>query len=126
MGKNLGTKLAIIVAVMIFFIYGVIGPHTTEHKYSLKQAVAENIHLGLDLKGGIHLVLKVKVEDALNSATDRDVQRLEAALPGAGVAGATVRQDRSGASGDDHDRGHHREPAKRGTYDYGRNRLLGL
>jgi preprotein translocase subunit SecD len=92
MGKNLGTKLAIIVAVMIFFIYGVIGPHSTEHglKYSLKQTIADNIHLGLDLKGGSHLVLKVKVEEALASATDRDVQRLESALPAAGLTGVTV------------------------------------
>ena len=92
MGKNLGTKLAIIVAVMIFFIYGVVGPHTTEHglKYSLKQTIAENIHLGLDLKGGSHLVVRVNVNEALNSATDRDVQRLETALQTAGLTGATV------------------------------------
>jgi preprotein translocase subunit SecD len=87
MGMKLGTKLAIIIAVMIFFIYGVVGPHSTAHglKYSLKQTIADNIHLGLDLKGGSHLVLKVNVVEALNSATDRDVQRLQAALVTPGV-----------------------------------------
>ncbi|ADW70627.1 protein translocase subunit SecD [Granulicella tundricola] len=86
MGKNLATKLAAIVVVLLFFIYGIIGiPHG-----SLKQSIADRIHLGLDLKGGIHLVLAVHVEEAVASTTDRDVQRLEAALPAGGVTGATV------------------------------------
>ncbi len=84
MGKNLATKLAIIVAILLFFIYGIIGPHSTEHglQYSLKQTLADNIHLGLDLKGGTHLVVGVHVKEALVSATDRDVQRIDAALAG--------------------------------------------
>ena len=92
MGKNLGTKLAIIVAVLLFFIYGIIGPHSAEHglRYSLKQTLADNIELGLDLKGGTHLVLLVHVAEAVSGATDRDVQRIEAALSTAGISGATV------------------------------------
>ncbi len=92
MGKNLATKLAIIVAVLLFFIYGIVGPHSTEHglRYSLKQTLADNIHLGLDLKGGTHLVVGVHVKEALVSATDRDVQRIDAALGGGGITGATV------------------------------------
>ena len=92
MGKNLGTKLAIILAVLLFFIYGIIGPHSTEHgfKYSPKQALADNIHLGLDLKGGTHLVGGVHVAEALAGATDRDVQRIETALQGGGITGAVV------------------------------------
>jgi len=91
MGKNLATKLAIIVAVLLFFVYGIIGPHSTEslHDNPL-QALAKNINLGLDLKGGTHLVLQVHVAEAVNSATDRDVQRIETALATAGVTGATV------------------------------------
>jgi preprotein translocase subunit SecD len=85
MGKNLGTKTAIILAVLLFFTYGIIGiPHG-----SLKQSIADRIHLGLDLKGGTHLVLAVHVAEAVGSATDRTVQQLEADLPGAGVTGAT-------------------------------------
>ena len=86
MSKNLATKLAAIVVVLLFFVYGIIGiPHG-----GLKQSIADRIHLGLDLKGGTHLVLAVHVAEAIGSATDRDVQRLEAALPAAGITGATV------------------------------------
>ena len=86
MGKNLGTKLAVIVVVLLVFLYGIIGiPHG-----SLKQSIADRIHLGLDLKGGTHLVLAVHVAEAIASATDRDVQRLEAALQQGGIPGAQV------------------------------------
>ncbi len=92
MGKNLATKVALIIAVLLFFIYGIIGiPHSTGLGLgdSLKQSLADRIHLGLDLKGGTHLVLAVHVEEALVSATDRDVQRLETAIQ-ATAPGATV------------------------------------
>ena len=93
MGKNPATKLAIIIAVLLFFIYGITGiPHSTGRGLgnTLKTAIAKNIHLGLDLQGGIHLVLQVHVEEAVVSATDRDVQRLQTDLASAGVTGATV------------------------------------
>jgi len=92
MGKNLAAKVAIIVAVLLFFTYGIIGPHSMERArhYSFKQALAENIHLGLDLQGGIHLVLKVHVDEALAGSTDRDAQRLETELQTAGIASAQV------------------------------------
>ena len=86
MGKNLGTKIGIIVAVLLFFTYGIIGiPHG-----SLKQSVADRIHLGLDLKGGTHLVLAVHVAEAIGSTTDRTVQQLESDMPGANLVGATA------------------------------------
>lgn len=93
MGKNLATKLAVIIAIVLFFIYGIIGiPHSTGKGVgdSLKSALAHRINLGLDLKGGVHLVLAVHVNEAIASTTDRDVQRLETALTGAGITGASV------------------------------------
>jgi preprotein translocase subunit SecD len=92
MGNKFATKVAIIVAVLLFFLYGVLGPHSMDRArhYSLKQALQDNIKLGLDLQGGIHLVLQVHVADALGSSTDRDVQHLETELQSAGVTGATV------------------------------------
>src|ERR1700712_509958 len=86
MGKNLTGKLAFIVAVLVVFLFGIFGiPHG-----GLKKSITDRIHLGLDLKGGTHLVLEVHVAEALISATDRDVARLEADLQKAGVTGATV------------------------------------
>jgi preprotein translocase subunit SecD len=93
MRKNQATKLAVILVVLLFFIYGFLGiPHSTGKGLgdSLKQSIASRIHLGLDLQGGIHLVLQVHVAEALNSATDRDVARIEAALQTANVTGPTV------------------------------------
>jgi len=37
----------------------------------------EKIHLGLDLEGGMHLVLEVVTEDALSIETDQEILRLE-------------------------------------------------
>ena len=48
----------------------------------------KKIKLGLDLRGGIHLVLRVKVEDALRAERDKVAERLaqEAQSQGAGAA----------------------------------------
>src|ERR1700761_1646125 len=80
MGKNLAGKTGFIIAILVIFVYGIFGiPHG-----GIKQSITDRIHLGLDLKGGIHLVLRVNAEEAINSATDRDVQRLNTALAGTG------------------------------------------
>jgi preprotein translocase subunit SecD len=86
MGKNLAGKSAFIVAVLVIFCFGIVGiPHG-----GLTQSIKDRIHLGLDLKGGTHLVLEVHVAEAIASATDRDVARLEGDLQKVGVVGATV------------------------------------
>ena len=57
MGKNLAGKTAFIVAVLVVFCFGIVGiPHG-----GLTQSIKDRIHLGLDLKGGTHLVLEVHV-----------------------------------------------------------------
>ena len=86
MGKNLAGKTAFIVAVLVIFAYGIVG----FPRHGFKQALADRINLGLDLKGGVHLVLEVHVAEALASATDRDAARLQADLEKAGVTGVTV------------------------------------
>ena len=86
MGKNLAGKSAFIVAVLVIFCFGIVGiPHG-----GLVESIKNNIHLGLDLKGGIHLVMEVQVAEAVTSTTDRDVQRLEDDFVKAGITGATI------------------------------------
>src|SRR5882757_5077070 len=86
MGKNLAGKSAFIVAVLVIFCFGIVGiPHG-----SLGQSIKDRIHLGLDLKGGAHLVLEVHVAEAIASATDRDAARLQGDLEKAGITGVTV------------------------------------
>jgi len=45
----------------------------------------ENLNLGLDLQGGIHLVLQVEVEDAVRSESTKDMDRLLQELRDAGL-----------------------------------------
>ncbi len=86
MGKNLAGKAGFIVAVLVIFIYGIFGiPHG-----GLKQSLTDRIHLGLDLKGGTHLVLQVQVAEAINAVTDTDVQRLNTALAATGAKAAKL------------------------------------
>jgi preprotein translocase subunit SecD len=90
MSKNLKGKTAAIVAILVVFCYGFLGiPHGVTPA-ALQQALTDHIKLGLDLKGGTHLVLKVHVDEAVGSTTDRDVQRLEEDMQKAGITGATV------------------------------------
>ncbi|HTH53936.1 MAG TPA: protein translocase subunit SecD [Edaphobacter sp.] len=86
MGKNLAGKTAFIIGVLLIFCYGIVGiPHG-----GLKESITRRIHLGLDLKGGTHLVLQVHVNEAVASAVDRDAARLQTDLQGAGIAGAVA------------------------------------
>ena len=86
MGKNLAGKAGFIVAVLVIFVYGIFGiPHG-----GLKQSITDRIHLGLDLKGGTHLVLQVQVAEAVIAATDTDVQRLGTALAATGAKAAKL------------------------------------
>ncbi len=46
---------------------------------------SQKIKLGLDLKGGIHLVMRVKTDDAVKAATDLDLELLRSELQKKGV-----------------------------------------
>jgi preprotein translocase subunit SecD len=50
------------------------------------------INLGLDLRGGVHLVLDVQADEALRAETEKDMDTLVRQLTEAGVAGVTVRR----------------------------------
>jgi preprotein translocase subunit SecD len=90
MSQNLKGKTAFIVALLVVFCYGFMGiPHGVTPA-ALKQALADRIKLGLDLKGGTHLVLKVHVEEAVGSTTDRDVERIQEDLDKASITGLSV------------------------------------
>jgi preprotein translocase subunit SecD len=85
MGKNLARRTGFIVAVLAIFIYGIFFGTNLPKLAPLKTLLTDNIHLGLDLQGGTHLVLQVHVAEAVNAATDRDVQLLNTALTADGA-----------------------------------------
>src|SRR5215470_14097135 len=71
---NLLARVIIIAVVTLLGFYAVIGPRRrptlADFKWSgIKQTLATNIHLGLDLQGGSHLVMRVKTEDFLKRLT---------------------------------------------------------
>jgi preprotein translocase subunit SecD len=91
MRKNLLSKTVLIVATLLVFVYGIfLGTDPDKAIASWKQggvvaAIQENIHLGLDLKGGTHLILQVAVNEAVNADTDRTLAALKDDLGKAGV-----------------------------------------
>ena len=80
MTKNLTVKVLIIIAVLIFFLFGIFGIPKSFTPSGLLTALQNRIHLGLDLKGGTHLILQVQVNDAVNADSDRAVERLKEGL----------------------------------------------
>ena len=67
-------RTAIIAAITVVGIYLVFGPRGSisaqDFTWSgIKQNLARNINLGLDLKGGSHLVMRVKTEEYLSKLT---------------------------------------------------------
>jgi preprotein translocase subunit SecD len=56
----------------------------------------ETIRLGLDLKGGIHMVMRVKTGDAVKADMDLSQERVRAALGEKGLAPAEIRDTGAG------------------------------
>ncbi|HZR64463.1 MAG TPA: protein translocase subunit SecD [Terriglobales bacterium] len=96
MNKNLGWKLILIIAAILVFVYGVFGVPSGVSGGALANGLLNpspmrnGIHLGLDLKGGTHLILQVQVNDAVNVDTDNALQVLKSGLKNAKVASADV------------------------------------
>jgi preprotein translocase subunit SecD len=90
MKKNLKNKVALIVAVLVVCLYGIFGTPSGFTGKALLDAMAQRIHLGLDLRGGAHLILQVHVEDAINDETNNTVQEIEQDLKKAGLTVSQV------------------------------------
>src|SRR6266849_74375 len=80
MNKNLGWKLGLSVGTLLVFLCGIFGIPKDWSRKGLLASLQDRIHLGLDLKGGTHLILQVQVNDAVNADSDRAVERLKDAL----------------------------------------------
>ena len=78
MNRNLKLKAGIIVALILICIYGIIG--IPRSGAELMNNWKSNIHLGLDLKGGSHLVLQVQLQDAFMADAETVIDRLKEQL----------------------------------------------
>ncbi|MGH9845158.1 MAG: protein translocase subunit SecD [Blastocatellia bacterium] len=88
MNKNLRTRgivVAVVTLLSLVVIYGPWNkpkgtPRTASDFFKparLKQNLSENIRLGLDLKGGTHLVMQVQTDEAIKAITENDRQKAE-------------------------------------------------
>ena len=78
MSRSLLYKTIFIVLVILGCIYGVI--ELPRSKDELMTNLQKRIHLGLDLKGGSHLILQVQVQDAVRANADGVIDQLRTDL----------------------------------------------
>jgi len=101
--KNVLQRAIIILIVTLVGTYIVIGPRrrpsASDFTWSgIKTNLAQNIKLGLDLKGGSHLVMRVKVEEFLKTLTDNNANAIRKAVQDAGLPLNDVRAESSSGS----------------------------
>ena len=77
MTKNLLYRLLIIVGITLIFLFGMFGIPKSFSGQGLLTALTDHIHLGLDLKGGTHLILQVQVNDAVNVVAQNAMEVLK-------------------------------------------------
>ena len=92
MKKNLLWKTVFIVAVMVVFVFGIFGIPQSLSGSGLLASLQNRIHLGLDLRGGTHLILQVMVDDAVRADADQAMQRLREDLKARNIAFGEVSQ----------------------------------
>ena len=90
MKKNLNGKIAAIVAVLVICVYGIFGVPSGVSGKALMDAMSKRIHLGLDLRGGVHLILQVMVAEAVSAETDNTVGRIQQDLKTADLSFSQV------------------------------------
>ena len=96
--KNLLQRVIIIAVVTLVGIYIVIGPRhrPTRHDFTwsgIKATLAANINLGLDLKGGSHLVMRVKSDEFLKSLTEGNASAIQGTAKDAGLPVKEVKSE---------------------------------
>ena len=77
MNKNLTWKLVATVGILLVFLFGIFGVPKDWSGKGIVAAITDRIHLGLDLRGGTHLILQVQVNDAVNVDSDNAIARLK-------------------------------------------------
>jgi preprotein translocase subunit SecD len=86
MQKNLGLKAAFIIIITLVFLFGIFGVPKGISGSAISASIQDRIHLGLDLKGGTHLILQVMVNDAVNANSDRALETLKEEMRARNIA----------------------------------------
>jgi preprotein translocase subunit SecD len=94
MSGKLRVKLFVSLAVLV--VFGTIGIYPlVAERYRIrapKWLKEQHLKLGLDLQGGVHLVLRVRTEEALHLETATEMERLREGLGKRGISGVGITQ----------------------------------
>jgi len=102
MHSKIRNRVIIILVVTIAGLAIVFKPH---HKpgvkdftswTQIKQNLSENIHLGLDLRGGSHLVMQVQTNEVIQKVTQRNAEVARAKLQEKNLPFTTINADTAG------------------------------
>lgn len=93
MNSQLRWKFIFIAVVILLCIYGLIGvPAFPTSWAQVKQNLSDRIKLGLDLKGGSHLVLQVQVDEAIGQRCDQAVDQITKQVHEKNIAVGEIRR----------------------------------
>jgi preprotein translocase subunit SecD len=103
MKKNLTHRIIIIVVVTLVALWIVVGPRRTPAAQDftwrgINNTLRENIRLGLDLRGGSQLVMRVQADDYLRRLTENVALGVQSAARELGYNVTSVRPDTSGGT----------------------------
>jgi len=84
MPANLRRKWAVILAVVISCVLGLTGVAKSLDELTLNWS--KNVRLGLDLRGGSHIVLQIQIQDAFKSEADAQIEVLKGLLGKEGIS----------------------------------------
>lgn len=107
MNKNLRTRAIVIALVTLVSLIIMFGPWNKEKNYkrsvsdfvkpsNMMKNLSENIRLGLDLRGGTHLVMQVQADDYIKAITEGNRQKAVDELKKAGIAYTDVKTPSNG------------------------------
>lgn len=92
MKKNLGIRAIVILVVTLVSVLAVVLPHNRRPAVAdftnwgqIKQNLVNNVHLGLDLRGGIHLVMQVQAEEAVQAHVKANAEQATKLLADKGI-----------------------------------------
>ena len=98
--SNMKWKFLCIGAVIVLSVWGIIGSSLDSGFLGIPTSRAElaanwnkNIRLGLDLRGGSHLVIQMQLQDAFKAEADTVIQRMRDALAKAGIEYADINRN---------------------------------
>ncbi len=78
--KSIGIRALVIVAIVIIGVFCLVPTFSSSPLPGLSNILPDKIHLGLDLQGGIHLVLEVEADKAVENTADRRAEELKDTL----------------------------------------------